>query len=156
MDTLERQGVFKALVDDGFIFYTPSGPVTPFEIHGSAPGAGVRGDLRRLIQGPNDRIFLASLGEPPQEAVTEAAIEAEYNDLKPGDADLAARKTAVFIGYKPGAYFYVRVARGTVIVDGPKSGPVTLKESQHIFVPLAPGPAPAGGKGLSVRTAKGK
>ena len=156
MDTLERQGVFKALVDDGFIFYTPSGPVTPFEIHGSAPGAGVRGDLRRLIQGPNDRIFLASLGEPPQEAVTEAAIEAEYNDLKPGDAELAARRTAVFIGCRPGAFFYVRVARGTVTVDGPKSGPATLKEGQHIFVPLAPGPAPVGGKGLSVRTAKGK
>jgi YD repeat-containing protein len=154
-ESLERQAVFKALVDDGFLFFIP-GTAIPFEIVGSAPGAGVRGDLRRLIQGPNDRVFLASLDEPPQEAVTEAAIEGEYNDLKPGDAELAVRKTAVFIGYKPGAFFYVRAARGTVSVDDPKSGSVTLKEGEHVFVRLTPGPMTAGQKGLSVRPAKGR
>jgi hypothetical protein len=116
---------------------------------------GVRGDLNRLIQGPGDRIFLASLGEPPQEAVTEAAIEGEYNDLRPSDAELAARKTAVFIGYKPGVFYYVRVARGTVEVDDPKGGTVTLKEGERVFVRLTPGPAPDGRGGLSVRIVKG-
>lgn len=69
----------------------------------------------RLVHGPGDRIFLASRGEPPQEAATEAAIEAEYNDLKPSDAKLAVRKTAVFIGYEPGVFYYVRVARGSAL-----------------------------------------
>ena len=154
-ESLERQAVFKALVDDGFLFFLP-GLATPFEIVGSAPGAGVRGDLQRLVQGPNDRIFLASLDGPSQEAFTEAAIEGEYNDLKPSDTELAARKTVVFIGYKPGAFFYVRVARGTVAVDDPKGSTVTLKEGEHVFVRLTPWPAPDGRGGLSVRTIRGK
>jgi hypothetical protein len=150
-ETLERQGVFKALVDDGFIFFLP-GSITPFVIVGSAPGAGVRGDLRRFVRGPEERIFLASQGGPSQEAFTEAAIEGEYNDLKPSEAELAVRKTAVFVGYRSGAFFYVRVARGTVAVDNPKGGSVTLKEGEHIFIPLAP----SGPQEPITLTAKGK
>jgi len=154
-DSLARQAVFKALVDDGFLFYLPTPFGGSFVIMTGNAAVGVRGDLNRLIQGPGDRIFLASLGEPPQEAVTEAAIEGEYNDLRPSDAELAARKTAVFIGYKPGVYFYVRVARGSVSVDDAKGGTVTLKEGERVFVRLTPGPAPDGRGGLSVRIVKG-
>ena len=154
-ETLERQGVFKALVDDGFIFFIP-GSITPFVIVGSAPGSGIRGDLRRLVRGPEDRIFLASRGGPSQEAFTEAAIEGEYNDLKPSEAELAVRKTAVFVGYRSGAFFYVRVARGTVAVDNPKGGSVTLKAGEHLFMRLAPAPTPADRKDMFTRTAKGK
>lgn len=155
-ESMDNRAVFKALVDDGFFFYTPSGPVTPFEIMTGNAVAGNRGDIRRLIKGPSDRILLASLGELSQEAVTEAAIEGEYNDLKPSDADLAARKIAVFIGYKPGVFYYVRVGRGTIYVNDPKSGKVTLKEGEHVFVRLTPGPVPAGREGISVGIAKGK
>lgn len=155
-ESMENRAVFKALLDDGFIFYTPSGPVTPFEIMTGNAVVGIRGDLLRLIKGPNDRIFLASLGEPSQEVITETAIEGEYNDLKPSDADLATRKIAVFIGYKPGVFYYVRVGRGTIYVNDPKSGKVTLKEGEHVFVRLTTGPVPAGREGISVGIAKGE
>jgi hypothetical protein len=153
-ESLERHEVFKALVEDGFIFFIP-GTAIPFEILTGNAG-GIRGDLRRFVRSSEERIFLASQGEPSQEALTQAAIEGEYNDLKPNDTELAVRKTVVFVGYKPGAVFYVRVARGTVAVDNPEGGSVTLKEGEHIFMRLAPSPARSNRQELITLTVKGK
>jgi hypothetical protein len=151
----ESRKVMQILMDAGFIYARPA-PVEPFEIRTGNAVDGVRGDLRRLIHGPGDRIFLASLGGPTPEAITEAEVEAAYTEMRPSLVELAACDVAYFIGCERDVYYYVRVDRGTVVVGDSKGGSVTLKAGEHLFMPLAPAPTPSARKDLFVRTAKGK
>jgi len=151
----EARAKMQILMDAGYIYSRPA-PRENFEIKTSNAVDGVRGDLRRFVHGPGDRIFLASVGEPPQEAITEAGIEAVYNEMRPGEAELAASENAYFVACERDVYYYARVDRGTVEVGDSKGGSVTLKAGEHLFMRLAPAPTPADRKDMFTRTAKGK
>lgn len=151
----EARANMQILMDAGFIYSRPA-PRENFEIKTSNAVDGVRGDLRRFIHGPGDRIFLASMGEPPQEAITEAGIEAVYNEMRPGEAELAASEHAYFVACERDVYYYARVDRGTVEVGDSKGGSVTLKAGEHLFMRLAPAPTASDRKDMFTRTAKGK
>lgn len=151
----EARANMQILMDAGFIYSRPA-PRENFEIKTHNGVVGVRGDLRRFVHGPGDRMFLASVGEPPQEAVTEAAIEAVYNEMRPGEAELAASESAYFVACERDVYYYARVDRGTVVVGDSKGGSVTLKAGEHLFMRLAPAPTPADRKDMFTRTGKSK
>ncbi len=151
----ESRANMQILMDAGFIYSRPA-PRENFKIKTSNAVDGVRGDLRRFVHGPGDRIFLASLGDPPQEAITEAGIEAVYNEMRPGDAELAASESAYFVACERDVYYYARVDRGTVVVGDSKGGSVTLKAGEHLFMRLAPAPTPADRKDMFTRTGKSK
>jgi hypothetical protein len=151
----EARANLQILMDAGFIYSRPA-PRENFEIKTSNAVDGVRGDLRRFVHGPGDRIFLASRGEPPQEALTEAAIEAVYNEMKPGEAELAVSEHAYFVACERDVYYYARVDRGTVEVGDSKGAIVTLKAGEHLLMRLAPAPTPSDKKDMFTRTAKGK
>ena len=151
----EARANMQILMDAGFIYSRPA-PRENFEIKTSNAVDGVRGDLRRFVHGPGDRIFLASVGDPPQEAVTEAGIEAVYYEMRPDEAELAASENAYFVACERDVYYYARVDRGTVVVGNSKGGSVTLKAGEHLFMRLAPAPTPADRKDMFTRTAKGR
>jgi len=151
----EARANMQILMEAGFIYSRPA-PRENFEIKTSNAVDGVRGDLRRFVHGPGDRIFLASAGDPPQEAITEAAVEAVYNEMRPGEAELAASENAYFVACERDVFYYARVDRGTVVVGDSKGGSVTLKAGEHLFMRLAPAPTPADRKDMFTRTAKGK
>ena len=151
----ERRRVMQILMDAGMIYARPA-PREPFEIKTSNAVDGVRGDLRRLIRGPGDRIFLASLGGPTPEAITEAELEAAYLELRPSVQELAFCANAYFVACERDVYYYVRVDRGTVVVGDSKGGSATLKAGEHLLMRLAPAPTPAARKDLFTRSGKAK
>jgi FecR protein len=152
---IESKANMQILMDAGVIYSTPA-PRTNFEIKTSNAVDGVRGDLRKFVHGPGDRILLASLGGVPQEAIQEAAVEAVYNEMRPDEAELAAYQNAFFVACARDSYHYVRVDRGTVEVTDSKGSSVTLKAGEHLFVRLAPAPPLSARKDMFTRTARSK
>jgi hypothetical protein len=144
----------QVLLDAGFLYATPV-EGEPFQITTGNAVDGIRGDLQHLIHGPGDRIFLASMGGLPQEAITEAEIEGIYNELKPSEAELAAYKNAYFVACERDVYYYVRVDRGMVDVGDSKGGTVTVRAGDHLLMRLAPAPAPSARKDIFVRNSRG-
>jgi hypothetical protein len=106
-----------------------------FQVKMANDAMGIRGELH-LLERLGDRTFLASLSPPPQSALIETELLGIWLELRPGQEVIDQARSAFFVAYQAGEYFFVGVDKGPITVTDAGGTSKVLNSGERLFLEL--------------------